>query len=318
MNARRSVAVLVLGIGLLLQAGCGAHVYHVVKPNETVYSISFRYGQDYRDVARWNSLDPPYELRVGETIRIIAPTRSASRTTSAATATGLQSAPEGGEPAVAASRVAPMEAQTFALEPQSASVIEPSPAISGAQTGPLEPAASTAVAPAIPAGSRPAPVAPRPAPAEPRTAPVEQPRTVPAEPRPAPAAAAKSGQLNWSWPVSGIHTRSDLSVKPSRRGLEIAAARGEPVRAAASGRVVYSGSGIPHYGNMLIIKHNEQFLSAYAHNDRLLVSEGQEVAAGQQIAEMGDSGTGTGSVKLLFEIRQDGDPVDPMKYLPGR
>ncbi len=293
MNARRSVSGFVLGIGLLLQAGCGAHVYHVVKPNETVYSISFRYGQDYRDVARWNSLEPPYELRVGETIRIIPPTReqtrSASRTTPAEPATGTRSAPESRDTTVAASRGATMEAQTFPLEPQPAPVVEPRSVVTEAQ--------------------KTAPSEPRIAPTESRTVPLEQPRTAPATP-------AGSGRLTWNWPVSGIHTRTDLSIKPSRRGLEISATRGEPVRAAAPGRVVYGGSGIPHYGNMLIIKHNEQFLSAYAHNERLLVSEGQEVAAGQQIAEMGDSGTGTGVVKLHFEIRQDGEPVDPMKYLP--
>lgn len=88
------------------------------------------------------------------------------------------------------------------------------------------------------------------------------------------------------------------------------------MRAAAAGRVVYGGSGIPHYGNLVIIKHDDRFLSAYAHNERLLVSEGQDVAAGQQIAEMGSSGTGVSAVKLHFEIRRDGEPVDPLRYLP--
>lgn len=90
------------------------------------------------------------------------------------------------------------------------------------------------------------------------------------------------------------------------------------MRAAAPGRVVYGGAGIPYYGNLLIIKHNDRYLSAYGHNDRLLVSEGQEIAAGQQVAVMGDSGTGTDVVKLHFEIRLDGTPVDPLRYLPGR
>lgn len=80
--------------------------------------------------------------------------------------------------------------------------------------------------------------------------------------------------------------------------------------------MVYSGSGLPHYGNLLIVKHDEHYLSAYAHNERLLVGEGDAVAAGEQIAEMGDSGTGAGAVKLHFEIRRDGEPVDPLKYLP--
>lgn len=86
--------------------------------------------------------------------------------------------------------------------------------------------------------------------------------------------------------------------------------------AAAGGRVVYGGTGIPHFGNLVIIKHDERYLSAYAHNQRLLVGEGDQVRAGQQIAEMGDSGAGADGVKLHFEIRLDGTPVDPLQYLP--
>jgi lipoprotein NlpD len=248
MNVKRRVAGFVLLAGVLL-AGCGAHVNHVVKPNETLYSISFRYGQDFRDVARWNGIEPPYEIRPGQQIRIIPPAR---------------------EPARVATRSAPATPATVTRP--AADAREP----------------LTSSSPSVPPA--------------PRTAP----------------AAVGAGPLDWQWPVTGVYTRSDMAVKAARRGLEISAARGEPVRAAASGRVVYGGSGIPHYGNLLIIKHNEKFLSAYAHNERLLVSEGQEVAAGQQIAEMGDSGTGTSVVKLHFEIRQDGEPVDPLRYLPRR
>lgn len=220
-------------LGLLWLGGCGAHVYHVVKPDDTLYSISFRYGQDYREVAEWNDLEPPYMIRRGQQVRVAPPRdwqpRATDRVDSAA---------------------APAREQ----------------------------------------------VAPR---------------------RPEPTRAAVTApQLEWSWPVDRIHGRSDASYKPARRGLDFEARRGEPVRAAAAGRVVYGGAGIPHYGNLLIIKHNDQYLSAYAHNQRLLVNEGDEVRAGQQVAEMGDTGTGTDSVKLHFEIRLDGTPVDPMRYLP--
>jgi lipoprotein NlpD len=136
-------------------------------------------------------------------------------------------------------------------------------------------------------------------------------------PRPAPAVAA-SAQLHWHWPVRNAVSRGDATVKPFRRGLDIRAARGEPVVAAADGRVVYGGSGIPHYGNLLIIKHDERYLSAYAHNQRLLVAEGEQVRAGQRVAEMGDTGTGADGVKLHFEIRLDGTPVDPLRHLPGK
>jgi lipoprotein NlpD len=100
------------------------------------------------------------------------------------------------------------------------------------------------------------------------------------------------------------------------KGIDLGGKLGEPVLAAASGQVVYSGSGLRGYGKLLIIKHNETFLSAYAHNDRLLVKEGDLVKVGQRIADMGSSGTDR--VKLHFEIRRDGTPVDPLKFLPRR
>jgi lipoprotein NlpD len=101
-----------------------------------------------------------------------------------------------------------------------------------------------------------------------------------------------------------------------KRGIGIAGVRGQPVRAAAPGRVVYSGSGLVGYGQLIIVKHDQNFLSAYAHNEKLLVNEGVEVAGGQQIARLGD--TGTDRPMLHFEIRYDGRPVDPLRYLPRR
>ncbi len=99
-------------------------------------------------------------------------------------------------------------------------------------------------------------------------------------------------------------------------GVVISGRLGEPVRAAATGRVVYEGSGLRGYGQLIIIKHNDEYLSAYAHNKRILVKEGEMVRSGQQIAKMGD--TGTDRVELLFEIRRFGSPVDPMLFLPKR
>jgi lipoprotein NlpD len=100
------------------------------------------------------------------------------------------------------------------------------------------------------------------------------------------------------------------------KGIDIGGTRGEPVVAVAAGKVVYSGTGIVGFGELLIIKHNEEYLSAYGHNDQLLVTEGQTVAAGQTIAEKGSSGTDT--VKLHFEIRKEGKPIDPQRVLPRR
>lgn len=120
---------------------------------------------------------------------------------------------------------------------------------------------------------------------------------------------------SWAWPVKGKILRT-FSIANGNKGVDIAASSGHPVRSTASGRVVYAGDGLRGYGNLLIIKHNQQFLSAYAHNRRLLVNEGDAVSRGQKIAEVGKSGTR--KTMLHFEIRKNGSPVNPLKYLPQR
>jgi len=124
------------------------------------------------------------------------------------------------------------------------------------------------------------------------------------------------GPLKWQWPSSGKLIASFQGDSGFNKGIDLSGKLGEPVLAAASGRVVYAGSGLSGYGKLLIIKHNEIFLSAYAHNNQLLVKEGDFIKGGQRIADMGSSGTDR--VKLHFEIRSDGSPVDPLKYLPKR
>jgi len=120
----------------------------------------------------------------------------------------------------------------------------------------------------------------------------------------------------WGWPVKGPILSSFQGNNGLNKGIDLGGKLGEPVVSAAAGQVVYSGSGLRGYGKLLIIKHNENFLSAYAHNDKLLVKEGDFVKAGQKIADMGLSGTDR--VKLHFEIRRDGTPVNPLQYLPRR
>lgn len=120
----------------------------------------------------------------------------------------------------------------------------------------------------------------------------------------------------WRWPASGPLLSSFQGSNALNKGIDLGGKLGEPVLVAADGQVVYSGSGVRGYGKLLIVKHNEVFLSAYAHNDRLLVKEGDFVKVGQRIADMGSSGTDR--VKLHFEIRRDGTPVDPLKFLPRR
>ncbi|MHB1514213.1 MAG: peptidoglycan DD-metalloendopeptidase family protein [Acidiferrobacteraceae bacterium] len=121
-----------------------------------------------------------------------------------------------------------------------------------------------------------------------------------------------NGPLRWTWPVVGPLLRG--FGQHGNKGIDIGGSLGAAVRAAAAGEVVYAGSGLPGYGKLIILKHNKTFLSAYAHNSRILVKEGEMVRRGQEIAEMGSSGTDR--IMLHFEIRLRGNPVDPLHYLP--
>lgn len=162
-------------------------------------------------------------------------------------------------------------------------------------------------------------------------APPPPPSTVASAPAPRPSAPSTStttttpppavarptaGNLAWRWPTDGQIISTYLAGEPTRQGLDIAGNAGQPVRAAADGVVVYSGAGLVGYGELIIIKHNSEWLSAYGHNRKRMVSEGQRVGAGQQIGEMGR--TAAPRDMLHFEIRFDGKPVDPQLYLPKK
>lgn len=140
--------------------------------------------------------------------------------------------------------------------------------------------------------------------------------TTPKPAPPAPVVVPATSNLAWRWPADGGVVESFAGGDPTRQGVDIAGKAGQPVRAAADGVVVYSGSGLVGYGELVIVKHNDQWLSAYGHNRARLVNEGQVVKAGQQIAEMGRSGAARDM--LHFEIRYNGKPVDPQQYLPKR
>ena len=127
------------------------------------------------------------------------------------------------------------------------------------------------------------------------------------------AVSGDSDRLDWIWPAKGKIV-AGFSETANLKGIDIAGTAGEPVRASAAGRVVYAGNGLRGYGKLIIIKHNATYLSAYAHNREILVKEGQQVTRGQKIAEMGN--TDADQVKLHFEIRRHGKPMDPTKYLP--
>lgn len=189
--------------------------------------------------------------------------------------------------------------------PPGRATVAAAPSRPAAQTRPLPPPRATTRPQRVPE-STPAPV--RPAPDQ-TAAPAQ---TAPAT-RPAPAVSVADPD-GWIWPVSGRLLRTFKAGDPSRNGLDIAGSEGDPIRAAASGEVVYSGSGLIGYGELVIVKHSEGLLSAYAHNRRRLVGEGESVRQGQTIAEMGRNDRDQSL--LHFEIRRDGRPVDPLNYLP--
>ncbi len=228
----------------------GKSGYYTVKPGDTLIRIGLDSGQNWRDLARWNKLDNPNQLEVGQVLQVVA------APTSGAIESGVVTRP------VASASVAP-------VTPGSA----PTPAHPGSAAASAPPAAASASA--SPAGEE---------------------------------------ELVWQWPTGGGLLRAFDEV--SNKGLDLGGKLGDPVLAAMDGRVVYAGAGLRGYGNLIILKHNNTYLSAYAHNQTLLVKEDQSVHKGQKIAEMGSSDADR--VKLHFEIRRLGKPVDPAKFLPPR
>ena len=195
---------------------------HVVRRGETLSAIAWSYGLDYRSIARWNGIAPPYVIYPGQRLALRASSTSSDRATASRARTGKRR---------------------------------------------------------------------------------------PADPPPLPVPAA-----GWTWPANGRVISGFGSG--DRAGIDIAGRLGQPVVAASAGRVVYIGSGLVGYGLLVILKHSGRLLTAYAHNDRVLVKEGQSVRAGQKIAEMGS--TGAERVKLRFEVRRDGKPLNPLNFLPRR
>lgn len=164
---------------------------------------------------------------------------------------------------------------------------------------------ASAARPAAPGSSR--------APAGRSAAAGRQPDPIQPAPKPRPAA---SGSVAWRWPLDGRVIAPYSDASPDRQGLDIAAPVGAAVKAAAAGEVVYSGNGLVGYGELIIIKHSDRYLSAYAHNRRRFVREGQAVSTGQKIAEVGANGSQRS--RLHFQIRENGKPVNPLEHLPAR
>ncbi|WP_043274494.1 peptidoglycan DD-metalloendopeptidase family protein [Pseudomonas sp. PH1b] len=227
---------------------------YVVRRGDTLFSIAFRYGWDYKALAARNNIAEPYTIHPGQTIRFDGRTGAAPTTVVTSTQSGASSSSK----------------TTVIRRP------------AGTATAPVAGAATTPVS----------------------------------KPAPTPVTPAGPAPTGWGWPSSGVLIGKFSSNGSLNKGIDIAGDLGQPVLAASDGTVVYAGSGLRGYGELVIIKHNETYVSAYGHNRKLLVREGQQVKVGQTIAEMGS--TGTDRVKLHFEIRRQGKPVDPLQFLPRR
>lgn len=288
--------------------------FYIVKRGDTLYSIGLEFGYDYREVAKANNINPPYALRVGQQLNFKSLKKDGTGTpvtTAVAPATE-----ENGVVITPLNTPVPLNAPPPV---QATPLPAPLPVISQPKAI-REPYSQQALNAPLPATTQqPAPASAAPAtPANP-TAPAAGP-TQSAEPaKPAEtsaesttAAAADDGA--WAWPTQGKVIKG-FSESGSTRGIDIAGTMGQPIHAASPGKVIYSGQDLRGYGKLVIIKHDDTFLSVYAHNSKILVKEGQQVLKGQKIAEMGN--TDADQVKLHFEIRQQGKSVDPMKYLSG-
>jgi lipoprotein NlpD len=227
--------------------------HYRVRRGDSLYVIAFNFGLDWRDIAEWNGIRPPYVIYPDQQLKLSAPDR--------------------GNTGVAVTRPAQTPKGSTSRDGNAAAATASGTRSAGASS---------------PAGSA----------------------LPPAEP------VSRSDPGRWLWPTEGRVISSFKANDPARNGIDIGGRDGQPVVATAAGEVVYSGSGLIGYGELIIIKHTDRMLSAYAHNKRRLVAEGQAVAAGETVAEMGRNDRNR--ALLHFEIRVNGTPQDPLRYLPKR
>ena len=259
--------------------------YHVVRKGDTLYSIALDYGQDYRELAAWNNLEDPAKIRIDQRLRLFAPD-------SAGVSTNPQPVVLPAPQAVVIPAFSEPKARKLPYSEQALAQLKSVTLKPDLPVKPTSPSATvTAKSPPVPST-----VASPPAPAQVDLAPSDS-------------------KMLWEWPAQGKLLYA-FGQGPIKKGVGIEGRTGQPVMAAAPGKVVYSGSGLRGYGKLIIVKHNESYLSVYAHNSQILVKEGQTVAKGQKIAEIGS--TDSDHIALHFEIRRLGKPIDPLQYLPER
>lgn len=270
--------------------------FYIVQKGDTLYSIALNHGIDFKKLAEWNDIVDPKTIRPGQRLSLSAPVKDAQPTLFALpqqpveTTIGSTEQPSNVASQASDTRKTNLKTSPKALklpftEQNVARLKDPATNLSPAQKSPSSPVA-------------------------------ERNTRIEAAPQPEPQkfdSAVKQSDAEWIWPTTG---KLLSSFSKNSKGVKISGQAGQPVLASAAGEVVYSGHGLRGYGNLIIIKHNNTFLSAYAHNSKILVKEGETVVKGQKIAEMGNTDTDT--IQLHFEIRKHGKPVDPMEYLPNQ
>jgi lipoprotein NlpD len=266
---------------------------YIIQKDDTLYSIARSHGIDQKDLAAWNNIQDAGAIHIGQQLNLSSPSQLTQPSLfpvpepvlpSTAIAAAPNTLPLPEEKHVVSTDRLKVEPKAFKL---------PYSELAVAQLKGLTGAPPIVVAKADPLAEKNAGTEMSPVP-------------------PAAEAIHSDDRVEWIWPTKGKVLEG---FTESTKGIDIAGKPGQSVTASAAGKVVYSGAGLRGYGKLIIIKHNNTYLSAYAHNNKLLVKEGQTVTKGQQIAEMGNSDTSL--VKLHFEIRKNGKPVDPLKYLPG-
>lgn len=263
---------------------------YTVKRGDTLFYIAWVTGNDFRDLAQRNNVPAPYALNVGQVLQV-------------GNASGQ---PITGENAVsqASARASGGATATTTSAQKSTVVVASQPTITYSESSGEQ--SATKMLPNNKPATTTATV----------VAPVTAPTTVSTTQPTASSTSTSSPISSWRWPTDGKVIENFSGAEGGNKGIDIAGSKGQAIVATADGRVVYAGNALRGYGNLIIIKHNDDYLSAYAHNDTMLVREQQEVKAGQKIATMGS--TGTSSTRLHFEIRYKGKSVNPLQYLPQR
>lgn len=248
---------------------------HRVIKGDSLYSIGFRYQVDYKTLAQINNIKPPYRIYPNQILKLNAPQGKVFKPSKNTT---VQTKPMASNKPITAK----VDTQPKANNKQS--IKNNKKTTQAVNKTPKQ------------VNKVPTKVASKP----------------PAK-KPVPVKTPNNTNLNWLWPTQGKIRTTFLASNPARKGISIGGKEGQPVKAAEAGVVVYSGNGLLGYGELVIIKHNESYLSAYGHNRTLKVKEGQTVTRGQVIAELGSSGTNVNN--LHFEIRKNGKPVNPLNYV---